>query len=1154
VVRRLVRAGGHIKPVTLETARELIDFGAGRQSGSFAERQLEGAVALHNMLADSGVAYLADEVGMGKTYIALGVVGLMRHFNPTARVLYIAPKENIQDKWLKEYRNFVANNWRITDHRVRSFGGTPSAEVYRCGNLYKLAAAAAADDQRDFLTRLTSFSVPLSSEEDSWAAKWKQIRKLLPWLPRKTWDDDNKGQFKDAYARAVHAVLPVFDLVIVDEGHNLRHGYRKGVAARNRCLALALGREDETRPPFRHDGSRAKRVLVLSATPLETSFREVYNQFDVLTKAEQVASLGDRDADSATQRQQARRFLVRRLTGLNIGGTLHTKNMYRREWRTGGVEHHGEPLKTESPQQKLVVALIQKKVADVLAARGKGSRGSFQRSFQMGMLASFESFMQTAAVVDPDASSFDQTQQTEDQTERDGIDTPTINAIAADFEKTFHKPLPHPKLDEVAAALWEGFRHGRKSLVFVRRVASVNDLADKVRRLYDAWFEEYLVGELPAPASSQLRLEIENYEQIHNDRERRHTAAKSGSDADSDGGSANTFFEWFFRGTGPPGVLSGAAFRKNRLTSDGSQLSTLLEDNHVLWVLGDEAAAKLAPWEKRLRELAFTAFLRLRTGQNQFQRSPVFRAYQQAGLAIIEEQGLAPDINVAALRSALGFGPLQPHSNVDPKFPEPKRLTDRTLFTELRPRLRLCGVLWPGLGRHSGTQARKAMERQESEREMLASAIRLGQPFIELWLLAIQVLTTLDLNAAGRIEPKALASAFWDRVEFAAAGSHAYRARRELEEIAGNFQLITDLNFPEIRSTPVPGLAKYFSSTLGNQVPVGAMSGGVTPRLVRQFRMPGYPMVLISTDVLQEGEDLHSFCAQVYHYGISWTPSAMEQRTGRIDRIGSLAHRRLDNKVSAPSNDKLQVFYPHLRDTVELVQVRAIFRRMNQFVRLLHDTSAKKPMWDTEVDVGAELTRGDHDIAPVDGVLLSPFEVQDQWVPHGPAQIAVAADEGLRPVRVMTALLAKLDLDIRWDDSIAHEAGRLGTIQFGSRVQPFSVALRPARIGHALLLRVTSPVGMVACHEKDMIKRLQELHRKLGNVRICRCETDKKSTYSLTTGVDLYFSEQSTQVQEVRDAIRRATTVADHLERVLLHQDRDLDFHRHQLVEETTLD
>jgi hypothetical protein len=57
-----------IEPISVDTARTLMDFGGGAMSDTLAEHQIRGAVALHNILADRGFAYLADEVGMGKTY------------------------------------------------------------------------------------------------------------------------------------------------------------------------------------------------------------------------------------------------------------------------------------------------------------------------------------------------------------------------------------------------------------------------------------------------------------------------------------------------------------------------------------------------------------------------------------------------------------------------------------------------------------------------------------------------------------------------------------------------------------------------------------------------------------------------------------------------------------------------------------------------------------------------------------------------------------------------------------------------------------------------------------------------------------------------------------------------------------------------------
>jgi hypothetical protein len=59
--------------------------------------------------------------------------------------------------------------------------------------------------------------------------------------------------------------------------------------------------------------------------------------------------------------------------------------------------------------------------------------------------------------------------------------------------------------------------------------------------------------------------------------------------------------------------------------------------------------------------------------------------------------------------------------------------------------------------------------------------------------------------------------------------------------------------------------------------------------LVTAFNMPFFPEVLISSPVLSEGVDLHWECRTVIHHDLDWNPSSLEQRTGRLDRIGSLS-------------------------------------------------------------------------------------------------------------------------------------------------------------------------------------------------------------------------------------------------------------------------
>lgn len=89
--------------------------------------------------------------------------------------------------------------------------------------------------------------------------------------------------------------------------------------------------------------------------------------------------------------------------------------------------------------------------------------------------------------------------------------------------------------------------------------------------------------------------------------------------------------------------------------------------------------------------------------------------------------------------------------------------------------------------------------------------------------------------------------------------------------------------------------------------------------LVAAFNMPFFPEVLISSSVLSEGVDLHWECRTVIHHDLDWNPSTLEQRTRRLDRIGSLSE-----KVDQP----IEIYEPYtsgLQDekTYKVVKDRA---------------------------------------------------------------------------------------------------------------------------------------------------------------------------------------------------------------------------------------
>jgi len=59
--------------------------------------------------------------------------------------------------------------------------------------------------------------------------------------------------------------------------------------------------------------------------------------------------------------------------------------------------------------------------------------------------------------------------------------------------------------------------------------------------------------------------------------------------------------------------------------------------------------------------------------------------------------------------------------------------------------------------------------------------------------------------------------------------------------------------------------------------------------LLLAFNTPFFPEILVASSVMAEGVDLHLTCRHVIHHDLDWNPSVLEQRTGRLDRIGSKA-------------------------------------------------------------------------------------------------------------------------------------------------------------------------------------------------------------------------------------------------------------------------
>lgn len=87
-------------------------------------------------------------------------------------------------------------------------------------------------------------------------------------------------------------------------------------------------------------------------------------------------------------------------------------------------------------------------------------------------------------------------------------------------------------------------------------------------------------------------------------------------------------------------------------------------------------------------------------------------------------------------------------------------------------------------------------------------------------------------------------------------------------------------------------------------------------RIFTGFNTPLLPEVLICTQVGQEGIDLHRHCRHVVHYDLAWNPAVLEQRTGRVDRIGSKIIRERE-VCKTDVKPRLEVGVPFLAGTYD---------------------------------------------------------------------------------------------------------------------------------------------------------------------------------------------------------------------------------------------
>lgn len=138
--------------------------------------------------------------------------------------------------------------------------------------------------------------------------------------------------------------------------------------------------------------------------------------------------------------------------------------------------------------------------------------------------------------------------------------------------------------------------------------------------------------------------------------------------------------------------------------------------------------------------------------------------------------------------------------------------------------------------------------------------------------------------------------------------------------------------------TTFRGTARYLVDRLSAEnIKARLLMGGAEfdkEAVVSAFREDRNYRVLVCTDVAAEGVDLQ-FCRLVVNYDLPWNPMRIEQRIGRIDRIGQQSKRILvwnfvhkdtiDARITARLAERIGVFESTLGETEEILgQIRKL--------------------------------------------------------------------------------------------------------------------------------------------------------------------------------------------------------------------------------------
>ncbi len=859
------------------------------------ELQCKGVTALCRILNNRQFAYLADEVGMGKTYQALGVAAMLLAEKSDAKILIIAPNEAVQRNWITEIKNFKSKNL-LCDVTMDAFSEHP-IEVIRTFNKGELQANIN-------IVRLTSFSTigehvagrgnkdrgTTISLDELANGLANVVGKDLVIIKKELACHSNMNTTEAGLACGMflQKYSPLFDLVIVDEAQNLRNENNATLFFDSWMGLKRFGKNKQK------DAISDRKYLLMSATPAHRGVESLRRQLLYFMEKEDIPTKLDHSF--------LEEFLIRRLRTYNGDSKYEVRKVHAEDV----INYSGDERGTE---QRLFLALLQSRLAQLQ----EGGRNT--ASFKIGFLETFESYETTQQGTD-DSETGEKDKEFENGGSQNvyekGIapDKKMLMQLAKSYEKCFSgKFVPHPKfgyMEEEIRNLLNSNISGTastpdKAIVFVRRLASVDELVKRLNSLYEA----ELLKKWGKTLKTTAKLEDIQYEfqklynkQITQDEEDV-LEVETKDELVEENELKSKFLSWMaLKKYDKDNRFNAVSLFKKSMMRNKPR-SYLFEENYYRTACGDSG------YKKRIEKLVNREFVR--------KLSQYIKADEKRYISHYSGKKKYNTSDLLVLCCYLAF---KKDKNAmanslrdffDIRVPDDVECNEELIDIKIVKKILLQTSIWNYIiqdRRIHSWPSEESFEKQYILKSWIEKYLKSSEAVLELLYCACQ--TKDDKHVLCREITNRLLGK-----------SNAYLGR--ISQLIENRELVYNqlLSGDKINYRYDPAFMNLQQWVMPA---VGGNKGNEA--LIKRFNTPFYPDIIVCTDVLKEGINLHLFCNRVYHYGLAWTPGDLEQRIGRVDRFFGKTYRdRIRKKDS-----HIEIYYPFMGKSIDEHQLRKVLQ------------------------------------------------------------------------------------------------------------------------------------------------------------------------------------------------------------------------------------